>query len=429
MSSPRGPTRSRRPRRVPEASRCAILSVGTELTEGKIQDTHLRFLGRELASRGAHLERCVHLPDERDAFRAELRRLASDMDLVFVTGGLGPTSDDLTREVVAEAAGVELVYHPQVWADLERRFAGRKLAEANRRQCYAPRGFELLPNRHGTAPGFLGRVDRALVVALPGPPRELEPMFAEVVVPRLGDHLATSSPAEVVGTAHLVGESLLEDAFRACAVAGVRWGTRIADDRIAFYLRGGDDSAREAFYAALVRRVGETHLRRGDRGAAEVLTDALRSARARLAVAESCTGGLLSTWITDLAGSSDVFSGGIVAYSNDLKTALLGVPARTIEAHGAVSEEVALAMAVGALPLGPSDWSIAVSGVAGPGGGSEDKPVGTVWIGVASREGTRRARRFYFPGSREAVRRRSASAACIFAECLITGKVFELFEG
>lgn len=414
---------------MPELPRCALLSLGTELTEGKIPDTHLQFFGAELLRLGLSLVSCVHAPDDREVFLRELRRAAAEADVVFVTGGLGPTSDDLTREVVAQVARVELVYYPEIWEGLERRFAGRRLAEANRRQCYAPSGFAILPNPHGTAPGFHGRIDRARVFALPGPPRELEPMFRDAVVPVLSASYSLLVPEETQGAAHLIGESTLEDALARCAVPGVAWGTRIADDRVAFTLRGGSAADRERFFGSLQALVGETHIRRGDRGAAEVLHDALRAAGARIATAESCTGGLVSSWLTDIPGSSAVFVGGVVAYADQMKTGLLGVDAGALARYGAVSGEVVRQMASGAIRLTGADYGLAVSGVAGPEGGSADKPVGTVWIAVAAAGGAGHAERFRFLGSRGAVRRRSASAACIMAESLVAGRAWKLYEG
>jgi nicotinamide-nucleotide amidase len=396
--------------------------VGTELTEGRIQDAHLRFFGQELTRLGLTVTRCAHLPDDRALFRAEVDRSVAEAEVLIVTGGLGPTSDDLTREVVAEAAGVGLHYHPEVWSALEARFAGRRLAEANRRQCYAPEGFVLMANPHGTAPGFRGRIGGVHVYALPGPPRELGPMFRDEVEPCLRREISLSPVEETRGSAFHVGESNLEDALARCSRPGVAWGTRIADDRIVFHLRGGTARDREAVLTDTQALVGATHIRRGDRGAAELLFDALVEARARLIVAESCTGGLLSTWLTDIPGSSRVFDGGVVAYSNELKQAILGVPGTMLLTHGAVSKEAVLEMCRGALRLGDADYAVAISGVAGPDGGTEDKPVGTVWIAVAARTSEPTAECFLFRGSREAVRRRSASAACILAECLVTGK-------
>jgi nicotinamide-nucleotide amidase len=414
---------------VPERPVCLLLSVGTELTEGTIQDAHLQFFGRELGRVGLELSVCVHTPDHREVFLRELERAASLAGVVIVTGGLGPTSDDLTRDVVAEAAGVELVYHPEIWAGLEQRFAGRRLVEANRRQCYLPAGFTILPNPHGTAPGFSGRIGGAMVFALPGPPRELQPMWRDAVLPVLASSWTLLEQEELRGVAHLIGESNLEDALSRCAVPGVSWGTRIADDRVAFVLRGGSAEARERFYASLRDLLGETHVRRGDRGAAQVLFDALAAAGARIATAESCTGGLVSAWLTDIPGSSAVFLGGVVAYADRSKAELLGVDTRAIEEHGAVSEEVVRQMAAGAARITGAEYGVAVSGVAGPGGGSPQKPVGTVWIAAVGPEGRSQAARFKFLGSRDAVRRRSASAACILAECLVAGRAWKLYEG
>ena len=305
-----------------------IISAGTELTEGIIQDSHTRFLSAELSAMGFSVLRGVQVPDSEALFRAELDRAAGEADLVVITGGLGPTSDDLTREIVAAAAGVELVFHPEAWQRILDRFKGRVIAQSNRKQATAPRGFPLIPNPNGTAPGFSGRVGEALVVALPGPPSELRPMFAAdaagLIAAAFG--LGSAPAGEILrGTALMVPESSLEEALRASRVEGVSWGTRVDEDRIAFSLRGGTGQDREAAFRALEARLGEMRIRRGEHRPAELLSTALTGAGSTLVTVESCTGGLLGKYMTDIPGSSRVYWGGWVAYSNEAKQHLVGV--------------------------------------------------------------------------------------------------------
>jgi nicotinamide-nucleotide amidase len=435
--------------------RAIILAVGTELTEGVIVNTHFRFLGSELKGLGFQVVRGEQIPDQMPLFCRALERAAAEAELVLVTGGLGPTSDDLTREAVADAAGVQLEFRPEVWEGLRLRYASSKqrLPETNRRQAFVPQGFELLANDWGTAPGFCGRIGdagpgsphtalvaasaegrgdagtgsphTALVAALPGPPAELEPMFRLRLLPLLSRHFPwLASQGELAGTALLTPESALEESLIRHRTQEVSWSTRVAEDRIAFSLRGGLEADRERFLAALMGELGPVRIRRGELRPAERLFRLLEERGLLLALAESCTGGLLAKMLTDLPGSSRVFWGGAVAYSNAAKQRLLGVRTEILERYGAVSRQSAVAMADGLLELTPADLALSVTGIAGPEGGTPDKPVGTVWICARRRGGPEQARAFRFPGGRDLVRRRSAVAGLVLAECLLTGAEF-----
>jgi nicotinamide-nucleotide amidase len=414
-----------------ERKTAVIISAGTELTEGIIQDAHVRYIASELTSLGFTVLRGVQVPDDMALFRAELARAIVDAGLVVITGGLGPTSDDLTREIVAEAAGVPLDFHQEAWDALVARFAGRTVSDSNRKQALAPRGFSLLPNPNGTAPGFLGTLGEAIVVALPGPPSELRPMFSRSVLPVVADRFGAPAAAEVLwGTALMVPESNLEEALRSGpggespAAHALRWGTRVDEDRIVFSLRGGLTGEREALFESLVVRLGPTRIRKGETRPAQLLTDALLSRNARLAVAESCTGGLIGKYMTDLAGSSRVFWGGFLVYSNEAKTKLLGVGEHVLAEHGAVSEQAVIAMARGAVEASGAEAGLSVSGIAGPDGGTPEKPAGTIWIAVAEQGGRCEARAFSFSGSRDMIRRRSAVAGMLFAEACLLDRDF-----
>jgi nicotinamide-nucleotide amidase len=412
--------------------RAIILSVGTELTEGVIANTHFRFLGSELKGLGFQVVRGEQIPDEASLFRRALERAAAEAELLLVTGGLGPTSDDLTREAVAGAAGVQLEFRDEVWRELERRYAssGQRLPETNRRQALVPRGFELLANDWGTAPGFCGRLgtvggQTALTAALPGPPAELEPMFRQRLLPVLSRHFPwLALQAELACTALLLPESALEESLQRHRLAAVSWSTRVAEDRIAFSLRGGAEEERERFFAGLTAELGPVRIRRGEVRPAERLFRLLDEQGLLLALAESCTGGLVAKMLTDLPGSSRVFWGGVVAYSNAAKQRLLGVEQATLGRHGAVSRQTAVEMADGLLAATPADLALSVTGIAGPEGGGQEKPVGTVWVCARRRGSPEQARAFRFPGSRDLVRRRSAVAVLVLAECLLTGAEF-----
>jgi nicotinamide-nucleotide amidase len=412
--------------------RAQLLSIGTELTDGVIQNTHFRFLGSQLKSLGFRVTGGLQLPDELEMIRRALAEAQAQAELVLVTGGLGPTSDDLTREAVALAAGVPLEFHPELWQGLLERYAssGREPPESNRRQAFIPAGFEVLPNDRGTAPGFWGRLPGtgkrrgpgAWLAALPGPPAELESMFVQSLLPRLAAMFpgAATGP-ELAATALLIPESRLEDALR-LQPKGIAWGTRVAEDHIAFSLRGGQEEERERVLTALQGEFGAALLRRGHWRPCELLFRALELRGERLALAESCTGGLAAKWLTDLPGASRVFWGGVGAYSNDAKERLLGVPRALLEEHGAVSAQAASGMARGLLERCSAHLAAAVTGIAGPDGGSPRKPVGTVWISALHRDGRDLTRGFLFSGGRDLIRRRSAVATLLAAECLLTGQ-------
>ena len=405
--------------------RAVILSVGTELTEGIIQDTHVRFLAAELTRLGFTVARAAVLPDDASSFRAELSRAAAEADLAIVTGGLGPTTDDLTREVVADLAGVALEFHQEPWDRILARFAGRGVPESNRKQAMAPAGFTLLPNANGTAPGFHGRIGQAFVVALPGPPSELRPMFADLAVPLLRERFSLSEEPPVLrGTVFMTPESALEEALRGARREGVGWGTRVEEDRIAFSLRGGSASDREACFNGIQAALGTVRVCRGETRPANLLLDALAAAGLVLATGESCTGGLIGRYLTDVPGSSRWYWGGVVSYANAAKVRMLGVPAAVLERYGAVSEETVAAMARGTLAVSGAGLALAVSGIAGPDGGTPQKPVGTVWLATARPGLSPACISCRFSGGRDAVRRKAAVTGLLAAAAAAADRPF-----
>jgi PncC family amidohydrolase len=250
-------------------------------------------------------------------------------------------------------------------------------------------------------------------------------MFAASVVPLIRTLFGAPGEGEILwGTALMVPESNLEEALQKNARAGIRWGTRVDEDRIGFSLRGGTAAERDGFFRGLTDALGATRIRLGETRPAMLLTDALLLKKGTLVTAESCTGGLIAKYMTDLAGSSRVFWGAEVAYANEAKQSLLGVSSEVLQAHGAVSEEAAVAMARGARAASGAMVAIGVTGIAGPDGGTAEKPVGTVWIAVDLQGRECAARVFNFSGSRDMIRRRSAVAAMLFAEAQILGREF-----
>lgn len=396
--------------------RAIVLSVGTELTEGIILNSHLQYLSSELNRAGFTVIRGIQIPDIIDIITAELSRAAEECSLVMVTGGLGPTSDDLTREAIAEAAGVELVFQQTIWKDLKKRYSGQKISETNKKQAYIPAGFEILENSVGTAPGLYGRINKTLIAALPGPPKELEAMFNTGVKRLIKENFSKSVEQILTGTAFLIPESRLEEQLQRCPGKKVKWGTRVADDRITFYLRGGKEEEREAVFCCLQEHFGSLYIRRGDVNSAMLLSRALRSQGLKIALAESCTGGLLGKWLTDLPGSSDIFFGGATVYSIQAKIDFLGIDSLLLAEYGTVSSETASVMAEAILKRCRADLGLAVTGIAGPAGGNAQKPVGTVWISLKQGNKKPLCRLFEFHGSRDQIRRKTAVAAFLLAE-------------
>jgi nicotinamide-nucleotide amidase len=327
----------------------AIISLGTELTRGDVQDSHLVFLGKELRRIGLDVGKVSILPDDREDASREIAALVSEYPLVIVTGGLGPTSDDITREAISDATGLDLLFREDVWETIESRFWGRPVSESNRKQAMLPAGFTAIDNPRGTACGFTGIINETTLVVLPGPPHELEPMFADSVIPMLVKSAVASAFNTIEGCVFLVGESLIEDEYRNADRPDVSFHTRLGKDRVLFRLVGGSEESRECVFAHFSRAFGVTLVRRGNASAAELLTNALLEKGKVVVTAESCTGGIIAESITDIAGSSNVFWGGFVVYANNAKTGMLGIEQSLIETKGTVSEDTVLGMASAAL--------------------------------------------------------------------------------
>ena len=395
--------------------RAVTLSIGSELVTGLVADTHGRRLGRALGTVGAVVLRHEMLDDDAEAIAAAFARAARDADLVVATGGLGPTPDDLTRDGLAQALGTALAESPEAmcllraWAEAR----GRTLSESNRRQALLPQGAEALPNPVGSAPGILARLGRATVFCLPGVPSEMERMLADQVLPRL----RAGAEARVlrVRTVRTFGlpESVIGERLADLMAPGRR--PRIATAASAGVIdihihadgpEGEADAILASGAAEVRRRLGDAVFAEGTTTLEESVAALLARRGLTVAVAESCTGGLVAARLVNVPGMSNHLLEGVVAYSNRAKERLLGVPADRIERHGAVSEAVARAMAEGARAGAGADLGLAVTGIAGPGGGSSEKPVGTVWFALADAAGADAVREL-FPGDRQTVRERA----------------------
>jgi nicotinamide-nucleotide amidase len=431
--------------------RAAIVAVGSELLGPDRLDTNSLHLTEVLEAHGVELRRKVVVGDDREELAAVLRSLAAEHDLVLVGGGLGPTTDDVTREAAADALGWTLRLDEDLVREIEERFRafGRPMPAVNRRQAMVPVGgpegsAEVIPNPRGSAPGLrLQAPARATLFLFPGVPAELEGMVADRLVPWLAERAGGARRERVTLKVASYAESEVEERI---APAYEEFGKEAitvlagAGEILVRCVAGGADAERRARLAAMEERLAAllgpgVYARREDETLEAVVGRLLAGRGETLATAESCTGGLLAERLTRVPGSSAYFLGGVVSYSDRLKTELLGVPAAMIREHGAVSEPVARAMAEGARERLGADWAVAITGVAGPGGGSEEKPVGTVylaWAGPAVEAGSETdgegapggggravaeiapgtaCRRLRFLGSRERVRALSAQAA------------------
>ncbi|MBA3521297.1 MAG: competence/damage-inducible protein A [Gemmatimonadales bacterium] len=397
-----------------------LVTIGTELLLGFTVDTNGAEIARGLAALGVRVVRRTAVPDRvediRDAVSAALERSGA----VLTTGGLGPTRDDITKKVVADLFGAPLDFDESVWADVLARYArvGRSPVASNRSQAEVPRGAQALRNRWGTAPGIWIEGKPGLAIMLPGVPLEMRMLLEHEVVPRLAARGGGSVIRSLVVRTTGIPESTLAERMgeieRDIAPLTLAYlpGLEGVDLRLSGWeLPPAEADSRLRAAADLLRqRAGEHVYGEGDTDLAAVVLELARARGLSLGVAESCTGGLVGGRLTEIPGSSDVFAGGIVSYGNELKSELLGVPADLIEAHGAVSEQAACAMALGAVTALGVDVAVSVTGIAGPGGGTETKPVGTVWLGFAFR-GQVEARRVNFAGTRREVRARAAQAA------------------
>lgn len=398
------------------------ISSGSELTRGRSVDTNAAWLALRLSELGATVARHVTVGDDLDALCEVLCEAAAKADFVILTGGLGPTEDDLTRAAFARAAHLPLEPDPVSLARIEQFFVARArpMPERNRVQALLPRGAQAIANHTGTAPGIYLQIGNCELVALPGVPSEMKPMFDAAVAPRIAARAAGRvlryrclqchgmSEAEIgMKLADLMARGANPEVGTTASAGtiGVRIYASAADAAAAENLR--DNTSDE-----VQRRLGNIIFGTEEDTLAGAIGKLLVQRRALVVTAESCTGGLVGKLFTDVPGSSAYYKGGVVSYSNELKMSLLGVPPELLHRHGAVSREVACAMASGARTRLAADYALSLTGIAGPEGGTADKPVGLVWIGLADANGVdTKELRLGAESSRRLIRERAAGAA------------------
>ena len=385
---------------------CEIITTGTELLLGAIVNTHPNYLAPKLLALGIRLSRVVTVGDDRPAIKAAVSEAINRAALVIVTGGLGPTSDDHTRDVVADLLGRKLRQDDTILDKIKERFRTRGFTPpaAVAVQAQVPEGAIVLPNDHGTAPGLaldtLHASRSTLIILLPGPPRELKPMFENHVLPLLRER-GFVTPVEcrtsrTVGTGESVVAELVEPIIAGQPDVEIGYCARPNEVDVRLMTHG--DRAKERadeLGARIQEKLGDIVFGGADDRLEQVVVHELVRQRKTLATAESCTGGLLANRITNVSGSSETFLQGIVCYSNDAKQRLVGVKPETLAAQGAVSEPVAHELAEGIRVRAGSDFGVGITGIAGPTGGTPDKPVGLVFIALAGPRGTEVKRAVY----------------------------------
>lgn len=397
--------------------RITAICIGDELLNGDTLNTNLLFLGRELAAAGYDIQREICIPDAAEVIRDTLLELLPRSDLLITVGGLGPTEDDRTRAVVAEVMGMPLKHHEPTETHIRSLLQGRNVRvpeSAVLAQCLVPAGAEVITNRNGTAPALWCRSsDGRAIVMLPGPPREFEPMITGDILPRIQANWSPSVASRVIRAVGMP-ESCVEETITPALLASPRV-------RVAYCAKPESITVRITAPCDCTGILDDTeqHIREllgshalpgGCPSLAHAVGDLLVTANLRMATAESCTGGGIAAALTDIPGSSRYFDGGIVTYSNEWKHNELGVPREILDTYGAVSEETVSAMLNGTMKRAGVGAAVAVSGIAGPDGGTDAKPVGLVYIGIAVGS-CAAVHRFVFPGDRDSVRRRTVSTA------------------
>ena len=403
-----------------------LINTGSELLLGRVLNTHQQWLGEKLAHTGYTLSRQVTVPDTAEAICEAVQVALGRADLVITTGGLGPTSDDITRERISEMLGKPLHRDESIAAQIAGFFArrNRPMPESVLVQAQVPKGAQVFQNENGTAPGLAMEVSEigdanalAWLVMLPGPPRELRPMAENQILPFVQK---TFPLAEAFHCRTLrsmgIGESMVEDQLldrlRPLMDQGLDLGFCARTGQVDIRLCGQGDAMPDliAEAEAMIRsEIGKTIYGTNEDSIAKVVVDELIAKRETVAVAESCTGGFIGHHITGVPGASAVFLGGVLSYSNELKEKLLGVKSETLAAHGAVSKPVAMEMAEGVCAATGADHALSVTGIAGPGGGTVEKPVGTVWLGLASKGRDPLAIRKFHPYDRETFKQASVN--------------------
>lgn len=377
--------------------RITIIGIGDELLIGQVIDTNSAFMGRLLNLNGMEVAQKICTADGLDDINQALEQSLKNSDVVLITGGLGPTKDDITKKALAAFLGVEMVFSDSTWKHIQNfaKVLNFPLSDAHKEQAYMPENALLLTNKMGTAPAMWMEYKEKIIVSMPGVPYEMEYLMKNEVVPRLQRQFKLRPIIHRTLLTIGIGESMLADAISTVeeqlpVYIKLAYLPSMGSVRLRLSAKGEKEEtlkqALKKYGDAIYDKVGQYIFGEGDTTIAEVIGEMLKTKNRTLATAESCTGGYVAHKITANAGSSAYFQGSIIAYDNAIKQSLLGVKAHTLKTHGAVSEQTVIEMAKGALKALKVDVAISISGIAGPGGGTPDKPVGTIWIAVATKK-------------------------------------------
>lgn len=397
-----------------------IIAIGSELLTPQKTDTNSLWLTEKLNDIGVEVMLKTIVGDDELRLEEVIRDALKRSDIVITTGGLGPTEDDVSRQVSARAIDRELVYHEEIEQHLRERFRawGREMPEINKRQAFVIEGSTILPNPNGSAVGMMVEIGDKVLAVLPGPPKEMRPMFSDHVLPKLTENASELRVTRRVIKVSGLGESAVDEATSPIYMAYENVQTSILFNKseVELHLAARSANTAEAEFILaeitdkIVEKLGKSVFSTNNESMEQVVGRLLSERGETVSVAESCTGGLIGMRLTDVPGSSVYFREGAITYSNEAKITRLGVAEETIANFGAVSVETAEAMAIGMREKTAADHAVSVTGIAGPDGGTEDKPVGTVCLGYAGRDGSK-ATRMVLPGDRYLIRWRSSQAA------------------
>ncbi len=408
-----------------------LIFTGTEVLLGQIANAHAQYLGVKLSGMGIEILLNTTVGDNRELMTSVFSQALERSELIIITGGLGPTTDDLTAEVVADVLGVPLIQDRESLKAIMDIFQNRgmEMPQSNVKQTYFPQGSIILPNKNGTAPGALIETNKKIIILLPGPPHELKPMFEDSVVPFLsgkkgGSEVVKYRIFKLTGISESAVQDLLKD-MGGQGNPGIAYMAKPAEIQVRISAQAADDSQAEGLLEALsgkIRPLLDKYIFALDEEILEEQVGKLLLEKGlTLGTAESCTGGMIASRLTDIPGSSDYFKGGIVSYTNEAKNKVLGVSQEILNTFGAVSRETAEAMAMGAREKINADLGLSVTGVAGPGGGTAEKPRGLVYIALAAADKTI-CREHHFAGSRAAVRQGTVNSSLNLLRQYLEGK-------
>jgi nicotinamide-nucleotide amidase len=390
--------------------RVEVINIGSELLFNRV-NTDINLISRILLQSGFKISKCTIVGDDKEEIKKEFLNSLKEADLIIITGGLGPTFDDLTREGISEALKRKLIFDEKIWEGIKEKFKKRniiEIPEINKKQAYVIEGAKIIENKNGTAPGMMIEENGKLILILPGPPNELEPMLKDcvkIIEEKFKKREIITNIYSIIGVPESEVETKLSDLINEMRENF----TILAHPNLIELVLTLHKEKKNKFIEVeniIKERFGIKYLGVNTPSIPEIIGNLLREKRLKLAIAESCSGGLACKLITDIPGSSDYFMGGFITYSNILKKKILKIPKTILRKFGAVSEETAIYMAKNAKKYGKADISLSFTGIAGPSGGTAEKPVGLVWIGISYKKKTN-AFKFIFSGDRKTIRERA----------------------